>query len=228
MLCEVSSIVGSISNFIFLMSDSILSPLQWRYATKQFDPTKKISEEDMQVLLESLRLAPSSTNTQPWTFIVVEDTGLRAALREAAFGQPQVSEASHFLVLARKTKLDEAHIDHIVEVTAQLRHQQIADLAGFKAMMTQALGEPGDRQATYASNQVHIALGFLLTTAARMQIDACPMGGFMPEKFDEILHLKEKNLASVVICALGYRSETDKYATAPKSRLPLDEVILKV
>ena len=206
--------------------NDIIKKLEWRYATKEFDPAKKISEEDMHVLLESARLAPSSYGLQPWKFIVVENTELREKLKAAAWNQGQITDASHLVVLCRLAALDETHVQKHVEKTAELRAISLEELSGYKDMM---VGDIKNRTKegleNWMAKQVYIALGFMLHTAAQMQIDTCPMEGFDPKQFDEILGLEALGVNSVVLCAIGHRKEGDKLAKATKARFHKEEVV---
>ncbi len=206
--------------------NEIIKKLEWRYATKEFDPTKKISEEDMHVLLESARLAPSSYGLQPWKFIVVENVELREKLKEHAWNQSQITDASHLVVLCRLAALDESHVQKHVEKTAELRAVSLEELSGFKDMMIGDIkNRTKDGLEQWMAKQVYIALGFMLHTAAQMHIDTCPMEGFDPKKFDEILELDKRGVNSVVLCTIGYRKEGDKLAKAAKARFHKDDVV---
>lgn len=204
----------------------IITKLEWRYATKEFDPDRKVSEENLHVLLESARLAPSSYGLQPWKFIVIENKGLREKLKEVAWNQSQITDASHLVVLCRLCCLDESHVEKHVAKTSELRAVSLEDLSGFKTMM---IGDIKNRTKEglehWMAKQVYIALGFMLHTAAQMQIDTCPMEGFDPKKFDEILGLEKLGVNSVVLCAIGYRKDGDKLAKAAKARFHKEEVI---
>ncbi|HEY5714643.1 MAG TPA: NAD(P)H-dependent oxidoreductase [Candidatus Gracilibacteria bacterium] len=220
--------------------NSIISDLQWRYATKQFDPEKKISDQDFQTLLEALILTPSSYGLQPWKFVVVQDPELRAKLVPHSWNQRQIVEASHLIVLCRLQNIDEKYIDHYVQTIAQKRtahakgtdHDQalkamMESLGSYKEMMVGGVlkGMDDTSRAQWAEKQVYIALGNLMTVAATMHIDACPMEGFDPQKYDEILGLKAKGLHAVVICPVGYRSKDDKYAHLAKVRFEASQLV---
>jgi nitroreductase len=206
--------------------NDIIKNLEWRYATKEFDPAKKITEEDLHILLESARLAPSSYGLQPWKFVVVENRELREKLKEVAWNQGQITDASHLVVLCRLAVLDENHVQKHVEKTAELRAVTLEELSGFKNMM---IGDIKNRTKegleNWMAKQVYIALGFMLHTAAQMQIDTCPMEGFDPKKFDEILELEKMGVNSVVLCAIGHRKEGDKLAKAAKARFHKEDVV---
>ncbi len=204
---------------------NIIDALKWRYATKKFDIVKKISAEQLATLKEALRLAPSSFGIQPWHFVVVENTELRAKLRAAGYDQPQFTEASHLIVLATETKVDTVLIEKYLQSIATTKKIAVEHLAGFRGMLEGAIdakGEAGARE--WAARQVYIALGVLLTTAAMLEIDAAPMEGFDPQVVDDILGLPEQGLQSRVVVALGFRSETDENAQAPKVRYSTEDV----
>ena len=207
----------------------LLEQLNWRYATKRFDPTRKISPEDWSTLEEALVLSSSSGGLQPWKFIDVADPAIREKLVPASSGQPQVKEASHLVVFTIVTDFSEAEVDAHLERTAELRGSGVESLSGFREMLVGVINamDPAARQA-WAAKQAFLALGNLLTSAALLGIDACPMGGFVPEQYDAILGLKSKGLAAVVICTLGYRSAADHYANLPKVRFAKSDLFIRI
>ncbi len=200
----------------------ILEALQFRYATKQFDPARKIAAESWNTLEQSLVLTPSSFGLQPWKFIIVTDAALRESLVEHSWGQRQVADASHLVVMAVQRKLDEASIDHFVARISQVRGVTPESLAAYRGMMTGSLGM---MTTDWAAKQAYIALGQFMLAAAMLEIDTCPMEGFLPAKYDEILGLEARGLTAAVLCPAGYRAATDKYAELPKVRFAADEVI---
>jgi nitroreductase len=210
--------------------EQLITQLRWRYATKQFDPEQKIRDRDWAALEEALLLTPSSCGLQPWAFIVVKDPALRAKLREVSWGQAQIVEASHLVVFASKINLGESEVDALVKRVAEVRGTPVEKLAGFRAMVTGSVLQSMDGPArdAWARNQVFIALGNLLASAAVLGIDACPMEGFERDKYDAILGLPQKNLASAVVATLGYRSPADKYGAAPKVRFPREQVFIEI
>ncbi|MBP7774402.1 NAD(P)H-dependent oxidoreductase [Candidatus Woesebacteria bacterium] len=211
------------------MQNQILAALNWRYATKKFASDKKITEETLVGLLEVLRLSPSSFGLQPWKFLVIENTEIRKQLHAAAWNQPQVIEASHLIVFCRRTDINEQLVNAFVESTAAARGITAQDLSGMQEMIAGFIANATpETLAQWSARQTYIALGMLLEACALQKIDAGPMEGFSKESFDEILRLPEKHLASVVICALGYRAPDDKYATEAKSRFTLTEVVTRI
>lgn len=211
-------------------SQQLLERLNWRYATKQFDPNRKISAADWATLEEALTLTPSSGGLQPWKFVVVTDPAVRAKLLPASYGQPQISAASHLVVFAAKNNLSEADVDAFIRHAAATRGVPAEALAPFRDILVGGIVKALDESARniWARNQTYIALGNLLTCAALLGIDACPMEGFDRAQYDEILGLKAAGYASAVIATLGYRSPEDKYAGAAKVRFPKEQVIARM
>ncbi len=210
-----------------LSAADLVSALNWRYATKQFDASRKIVAADWNALEESLRLAPSSFGIQPWKFIVVESPELRAKLREASWGQTQVTEASHLVVLAVKQAVDAAHLDRFMADTAKTRGAAVESLAGYRKLVdgfVAAKAQAGQLEA-WSSKQVYIAAGQFMASAAVIGVDTCPLEGIDPAKYDEALGLAGSGWATQMAIAAGYRAAGDKYATAPKVRFPASEVI---
>ncbi|HTQ49949.1 MAG TPA: NAD(P)H-dependent oxidoreductase [Candidatus Acidoferrales bacterium] len=211
-------------------SNQLLEQLNWRYATKQFDPSRKISASDWTTLEEALRLTPSSGGLQPWKFILVTDPAVRAKLRPASYGQPQISDASHLVVFTTKNNFSESDVDAHLQNVARAQGVPVESLAQLRGMLVGGIVQAMDETArnAWARNQVFIALGNLLTSAALLGIDACPMEGFDRAQYDEILGLKTKGYTSAVIATLGYRLPTDKYAGAPKVRFAREQIFLNV
>jgi len=206
---------------------TLLSALEWRYATKKFDPAKKISPENWKTLQEALVLTPSSFGLQPWKFLVIQDPELRARLRHHANDQPQVTDASHYIVFAILKNMRREHVDKYVERVAEMRHQTLESLENYREHIVKGIidGYRSLHVNTWASNQTFIALGQLLVSAALLKIDACPMEGFDKRAYDEILGLGPRGLSAVVTCALGYRLDSDKYAHLAKVRFDAKDVI---
>jgi nitroreductase len=211
-------------------SSQLLDALRWRYATKAFDPNRKIPADTWSALEESLVLSPSSFGLQPYRFLVINDPAMRERLLPHAWGQRQVVDASHFVVLASRTQVTEAEIDTFIARIARARGVAPESLASYRGMMTGTLLSDGFKPLVphWTTRQAYIALGNLLTSAALLGIDACPMEGFVPAEFDQVLGLPAQGLAAVVCCALGYRHADDKYAVAPKVRFPKSELVQKV
>jgi len=207
---------------------NITEALEWRYATKKFDTNKKLTDEILNQILEAGRLSPSSLGLQPWKFILVENVELRAKLREAGYNQPQITDASHLVVLTYKNSLNEAYIDSYLKYTADLRGITTDDLKGYKDMIMGSItNRTPEELKVWNSRQVYIPLGVMLTASALLEVDACPMEGFDTNKFDETLGLKEMGYSSTAILALGYRAEGDDTAHYKKSRFGMEEVVIR-
>ena len=206
---------------------ALLEALRWRYATKIFDPGRKIPSEAWQALEEALVLTPSSYGLQPWKFLVIQDQTLREELRPHSWNQSQITDCSHLVVFLAKRTITPADADRLVTTIASARGQQPEDLAGYRQMMQVDLIE-GPRRLEierWASNQLYIALGNLMTSAALLGIDTCAIEGFSPDEYDRILGLESGDYRARVVCAFGYRSDDDKYATLAKVRYSAADLI---
>ncbi|MEI6568404.1 MAG: NAD(P)H-dependent oxidoreductase [Verrucomicrobiota bacterium] len=209
----------------FLPEPQLLQALQWRYSTKAFDPNRKIPAATWAALQEALVMSASSFGLQPYQFIVVNDPAIREKLLPHSWNQRQVVDASHFIVFAARTAITEAEIDRFLGRVVEVRGSSREALAGYRQMMTgNLLGDGAKaRIPQWTARQAYIALGNLLTCAALLGVDACPLEGFVPAEFDKLLDLTAHGYAPVVCCALGYRSAEDTYAAAPKVRFPVAE-----
>ena len=201
--------------------------LNWRYAVKKFDAQKKISPKDWATLESSLILSPSSYGLQPWKFIVVQNAQVRQQLRDVSWGQSQVTDCSHYVVLTYKKKMDESHIQKYVDKMAQVRGVPTASLDGFKNMMIGDVVKGPRAQVIdwWAQKQTYIAMGFLMETAALLSVDACPMEGLDPAAYDKILKLEGTGWNAVAAVALGYRHAEDGLQKAAKVRFDRKDVI---
>lgn len=210
-----------------LDSKQALEQLNWRYATKKFDSSKKISEASWKTLEQSLVLSPSSFGLQPWKFFVIRNPEVRQKLLEHSWGQTPVINASHLVVFAIKNNINHSDVDRHIQRMAEVQQTDPDNLAGFGNVVKKFLDQPPFPLDVnkWAAKQVYIALGFFMTCAAMLKIDTLPMEGFIPAKYDEVLKLKQQGYSSVVVCAAGYRADDDKYATTPKVRFPTDQVV---
>ena len=206
-----------------------IDDLNWRYATKKFDNTKEISAKDLDTLIEAIQLTASSYGLQPYEVIVVKDAALREELKAASWNQTQITDSSEIIVLANKTHISSSYVDSYLQDIAQTRGLKIENLAGLKGMLESTILQlkPED-QSIWAAKQAYIALGNLLSAAAHLKIDACPMEGFDAVKYDELLNLKEKGLTTAVITTVGYRSEDDQTQHDAKVRKSKEDLISKL
>jgi nitroreductase len=213
-----------------ISNDTLLSQLRWRYATKAFDPTKKIAPGDWAALEQALILTPTSYGFQPYRFVVVTNQAIKDQFVPHSWNQKQPSEASHFVVFAAKENVTEADVDHYMMHTAAIRGVPVESLAGFRKVLIADIvtGPRSADQHEWATRQTYIALGNFMTAAALVGIDTCPMEGIAPLRYDEILGLTGGGYRTVVACAAGYRAAHDKYALLPKVRYAADELVIHV
>jgi nitroreductase len=211
-----------------IATTQLLDALKWRYATKAFDPSRKIAPELWAALEETLVLAPSSFGIQPWKFQVITDLALRERLVPVSWGQTQPKDCSHFVVFTVKKGLGEPEVDRYMARTAEVRGSSAAALEPFKKVIMGSLGKAAANGTldTWQTHQIYIALGQFMAAAALLGVDTCPMEGLDPAKYDEVLGLAGTGYATVVACAAGYRSAADKYAATPKVRFPASDVIV--
>ncbi len=206
------------------MKEKILKALNWRYAVKIFNKEKKVTDEDLETILEAGRLSPSSSGFEPWKFLLVNDPVVRAKLFEAS-KQPKVTDASHLVVITYKTNPAQL-IEERLARTAKIQNQKPEELEKYKQYLEKSLQvkiEDGSFES-WVKAQTYIALGIMVETASLLDIDAGPMEGFENVKVDEILGLREKNLKSVTMLALGYRGE-DPASLKPKIRRDFNDAI---
>jgi nitroreductase len=211
-------------------TEQLLADLNWRYATKVFDPAVKIPAHVWTALEKSLVLTPTSYGLQPYKFLVVENPATRAALLPHSWGQKQVVDCSHYVVFLARTEMKEADVDRFISRTTQVRGVTAESLAGYRGMMVGDVvnGPRGKAAHQWAARQCYIALGNIMTCAAVLGVDACPMEGIVPTEYDTILKLDGTGYKTVVACAFGYRAAADKYATLPKVRYETQDVIQHV
>lgn len=216
---------------ISINSEQLERALRWRYATKVFDSTRKIPAETWAALEQAMALSPSSFGLQPYRFLVVQSPALREKLLPFTWGQRQVLDCSHYVVFTARTRLTGGHLDAFIQRIAEVRGVAPESLQSYRDMMAASLldGGPAARMIPeWSARQAYIAIGNLMTCAAALGVDACPIEGFEPGKYDELLGLQAGGFASVVCCALGYRSNDDKYAALPKVRQPWAELFQRL
>lgn len=207
---------------------SVIDALQWRYAVKKFDATRKIPAATWASLEEATVLSPSSYGLQPWRFFVVDDPAIRAQLRPASWGQSQITDASHLLVFARRTSMTTADVDAYVQRIVEVRGGDAAALKDYRAMMVNHVTNPALDVNAWATKQVYIALGVFMAAAAMMGVDACPMEGFQPAEYDRILTLPERGYHATVVATAGYRAADDMFAGFKKVRWPMNEAVVHI
>lgn len=209
-----------------LAQSDLLTALNWRYATKIFDSSKKISNEDWTSLKESLRLAPSSYGLQPWKFLVIQNPELRKELRAVSWNQSQVEDCSHFVVFTTLEKVTEDYVAKFITRNSEVSGIPVEKLKGFNDMMVGDLVK-GPRSETinwWAQRQSYIAMGHLTLAAALLQIDTCCLEGLDAKAYDKILKLEGTGYKTIAAVACGYRSAEDKYQHNKKVRFQESDV----
>ena len=207
---------------------NIITALNWRYAVRRF-AEQRLDPQQVDELLTATRLSATSYGLQPYRMILVDNKQIREALVEHAYGQDKVLHCSHLLVFAAQTDIGDAMIDRYLESVAKIRKQTPASLLGLAQHMKGVFRDMSHEQKrNWAHQQVHIALGTLLSAAALMRIDACPMGGIEAPAFDRILGLREQGLETSVICALGIRHADDDNALLPKVRYGKQDMVMVI
>jgi nitroreductase len=205
----------------------LTSSLNWRYATKKYDTQKKISDEQLHVLLEAIQLAPTSYGLQAFQAIVITNPEIREKLKPKAWNQPQITDASHLILLCAMRSIPDAFVDKYVTNMTEMRGLESGALNGFGGFVKQKINELSpELTLQWNKKQTYIALGFLLAACADLHIDSTPMEGFETEAFDEILGLEQLNLTSSVLCAVGYRSEEDANQHLKKVRRSKEDLII--
>ncbi|MHA7059471.1 NAD(P)H-dependent oxidoreductase [Aquimarina sp. M1] len=205
----------------------IIDSLQWRYATKKFDNTRTLPQEKIDILTKAFNLTATSYGLQPLKLVVLHNKEVQKELTEHSWNQQQVADASHVLVFCIENKVSEAYITKYFDNVKAIRNTDEAILKPFREQLVDSFkNKPVEEVSNWAAKQAYLAMGNLLTVCAIERIDACPMEGFVPEKYDEILGLKDLGLTSVLVLPVGYRAQDDMFASFKKVRRSIDETII--
>jgi len=208
---------------------SLINDLSWRYATKRMNGNK-VSADKIESLLDAIRLSASGFGLQPYQVFVIENPELRAQIQPIAYGQPQITEASHVLVFAAWNDVTEEKIDAFIQLVSETRNVPVEALADYRgAIAGSMLRLPQEVQAGWAARQVYLAMGTALAAAAELKIDTTPMEGFIPGKLDELLDLNAKGLHSVLMLAVGERDAANDYMNnAAKVRYSKEQLFVRL
>lgn len=202
---------------------------KWRYATKKYDSSQKISNENIEKLKEAAQLSASSFGLQPYKIIDVVNPEVRQKLMAAAWNQQQIVDASHVFILANIIDFDQNDLNDFFENVKSTRNISDEDVAGYRNFVSGFVNNlPTEAKNTWTSKQAYIVLSNLLNAAAELQIDATPMEGFVPEQVNEILGLSEKRLHASLIVCLGYRAQDDVYQSLAKVRKPMNDLFITI
>ncbi len=211
------------------MNSEIIEKLRWRYATKKFDPSKILSEEKLAILKEAFNLTATSYGLQPLKMLVIGNAEIKEQLVPISMDQEQVKDASHVLVLCKEAKMTSEYIvQHFdrVEATRSTPRDILDPFQDF--LLTSFAEKPTEDISLWMEKQAYLAMGNLLTVCALENIDACPMEGFDPKKYDELLQLDEKGLCSVLVLPVGYRADDDFFSDLKKVRRGVNEVVIEL
>ncbi|MBI9041709.1 NAD(P)H-dependent oxidoreductase [Lutibacter sp.] len=208
---------------------NVINSLEWRYATKKFNPAKKLSNQQIDTLKNAFNLTPTSFGLQPIKLIVIENKELQEKFIELAYFQRQVADASHLLVICIENDTTTNDINAYFDLEKKIRNVEEATIANFRKQLIEMYdNKTAEEKKLSAIYQTYIALGNLMTVCAVEKIDACPLEGFIPEKVDQLLNLKALNLSSVLLLPVGIRADDDIMSTLKKVRKPLNEMIIGI
>lgn len=198
---------------------NLIKNLEWRYASKKFDSSKKVSSENLELIKKAIQLSPSSYGLQLYKVLIIESQALREKLKPASYGQNQITEASHLIVFCNYSVVTEKHIDEYFVLKSQIEKADILDYKDYSEFIKAGVNNKSQiEKDKWTSNQTYLALGNLLNACAELKIDACPMEGFDAKAYNKILNLDRQGLNSAVIATIGYRSDDDSSQYAKKVR----------
>lgn len=201
----------------------LLESMKWRYATKKFNPSKNISDSNLERLKEAIQLSVSSYGLQLYKVLVIKDLKLRNRLKKASYDQSQITDASHLFVFCNYTERSEKHIDDYIQATAKMQGSPMDKLSVYGDFIKGSLSQKTDSEwISWSEKQTYLALSNLLMACAELKIDACPMEGFEPDRYNKILGLNKKGLNAAVIAPVGFRSVEDHTQFRKKVRKPKD------
>jgi len=207
----------------------IIKSLEWRYATKKFDPSKKLSMEQIEILKKAFNLTATSYGLQPIRLVIVANQKIKESLVPHSFNQRQVADASHLLIICIQEQITEKDINANFDQQLEERKIEEESIAGFRSFLLDSFGKmTAEKHQDIGKLNAYIALGNLLTVCAVEKIDACPMEGFIPAKYDEILALKKHQLKSVLALPVGYRDTEDFMQNMVKVRKTLDQITFTI
>lgn len=212
-----------------MTNSTLLEQLNWRYATKKMDATKAVPQDKLDTIIEAIRMAPTSSGTQPFELIVVTNPEKLVEIQKAAGDQAQITDGSHLLVFAAWDNYTADRIDNVTDLNVEARGDLPMLHAYYDNLKNNYVPRDAEVNYSHAARQAYIALGVALVAAAEQQVDSTPMEGFDPSKVDEILGLAERGLRSVVLLPLGYRDSTgDWLLPMKKVRKSLETIVTRV
>ncbi len=203
---------------------NIIDSLNWRYATKKFDSKRKLSKNQINLLKTAFNLTATSYGLQPIKLVVISNQEIKNSLLESSMNQQQVVQCSHLLIICIESNINKSYIESYFKRVVDIRKTDPAVLESFKKSIINEFNDMSNTSIiNWSKNQAYLALGNLMTVCSVEGIDSCPMEGFLPEKYDEILNLKSKNLKSVLVMPVGYRSVDDQFSSFKKVRKDIND-----
>ncbi len=208
---------------------NIIDALEWRYAVKKFNEEALLSEQQLEAVKKAFNLSASSYGLQPYKLVMLQNKALQERLLPHSYNQKQVVQASAVLVFCIRKDIDSSYIDGYFGLIASARGQTPESLDGYKNFMKSTLvGKTPAEMSLWATNQVYLNMGTLLTACAAMEIDSCPMEGFSPAGYSEVLELDKMGLEAVLVMPIGIRASDDSVAILKKVRKPLEEAVITI
>jgi len=206
-----------------------IANLEWRYAVKKFDDQKILEQQKINILKQAFNLTATSYGLQPIKLLIIKNKSIQRKLVDHSYHQQQIVQASHLLVICIDTNLKESDVEKYFERVKEIRKTPDETISSFREYLKTVITEKSSQDLIlWAKNQAYLALGNLLTVCANEKIDSCPMEGFIPKKYDEILGLKEKNLTSVLVVPIGYRADDDMKTHQMKVRKKIEEIVIEI
>ena len=207
----------------------IIKQLQWRYATKKFDASKILTPAKLNTLKEAFNLTATSFGLQTLNLVIVKNKTLRESLLPYSYNQPQVVNASHLLVICIQENIEDSDVINYYNNIKTIRNTPESILNPYREQLQGMMQKKTvEQRQSWSKNQAYMALGNLMTVCAIENIDACPMEGFIPEQYDQILKLGEKGLKSVLILPVGYRADDDMFSTLKKVRKSINQTVIEI
>jgi len=208
---------------------NIIDSLNWRYATKKFDSKRKLSKSQINLLKKAFNLTASSYGLQPVKLIVISNQKIKNSLLESSMNQQQIIQCSHLLIICIESNINKSYIESYFKRVIDIRKTDPMVLESFKKSIINEFNDMSNSSIiNWSINQAYLALGNLMTVCSIEGIDSCPMEGFLPKKYDEILDLKSKNLKSVLVMPVGYRSVNDQFSSFKKVRKDINDNTIEI
>ena len=206
-----------------------IESLKWRYAVKKFDNKKSITKEQLNTIKETFNLTATSYGLQPVKLVIIQNKKLQEQLVEHSWNQQQVAQASHLLVLCVPKNYTEKEVENYFKLVKEIRNTPDEILNPFKEFLVDDISKKSQEDLfLWNKNQAYLAMGNLLTVCANEQIDSCPMEGFNPEKYDDLLDLEKHNLTSVLVLPIGFRADDCYMKDLKKVRKNVDDVVIEI